>query len=1032
MTSVIQCNRDENVRLDTSLSVWIIEAKGIPIRKRYFCELLLNKVLFCRTSVKCMNEMLFWGEQFSFYDLPPTESVTINLFRESDTKKKRKPDKSIFIGSSVIDLLNVETNTEIEKWVSVFMPGISPKTQQKNSVNNKTEQPFIRVKFTYGTTVVLPLSCYKKLHDFLKKNYMVLTNTLEKVISLKTKDMLAQTLLKILHASGEAHDFLVDVIMNEVKNTPNENLMFRGNSLATKSIDTYMKMVGKIYLQETLGTFILSVYESEEDAEVDPQKILSLNNAILSVNQRNLIKLVEDAWKNIMLSVNFFPVSLQKIFSTVRQRCQIMQLDISKKIVSASLFLRFLCPAILSPSLFQLTSEYPSEKVARTLTLVAKTIQNLANFTRFGSKECYMEILNNFVESEIGNMDLFLQTISNEPRTEDGSDVCTLCTQIDLARELSVTYHLLVTEISKISEENNEKYNELKTILEDITKIHISSPNAEELRLHRPFETVASVCSQPLSAPALRGITSHDYDNRSRYNVIESDENVCSDNSPLLVNMERKNINDKLCYDDTNFSFTEDYVSGCSLVSNDSYLSKGEPLENSRNNGWSNINASVEIDCDNNERFPSLRNKSVSRIAESKRKFDKIPVETQNHKQNERNPYKNPKFVSETYLKSKKKEGSVKDRINMFSQETGKAIGKSPRITGKEKEKELHDTSSIHDASSIHDCPPNNVKEKVVFKKLSTFSKSSELELEQKPIKTKKSSSLSCEEGDEKESFDRSKLVLQSLKKEHKFSDIKSPDQHLNVSLPNNKVSPTSSVDSMRSSNSDSRISSSRGSRISNFSGGSRLSSISESGRGSVETLVSGARLPSESSINKQYVPSTEPRNVCKKINKQQSDLTRHEPPNEVFYSSDHTINFTKDEQKERVLRRYSEMAPNEVKREIDRNNFNRDTMIVAQSREIAQIHSNGFCEILHEGIIEKSRSLTSIYSSSYSSCSYSSDESSSSPEGVLVEGDDLADAFLENETNRSVKKSLNFLMFSFIRKFQPKGLILKSCLSYF
>lgn len=65
--------------------------------------------------------------------------------------------------------------------------------------------------------------------------------------------------------------------------------------------------------------------------------------------------------------------------------------------------------------LFEVTitfPEYPNERSARNLTLVAKTLQTLANFTRFQGKEAFMEFLNDFLEQEAPNMKAFLRAIS--------------------------------------------------------------------------------------------------------------------------------------------------------------------------------------------------------------------------------------------------------------------------------------------------------------------------------------------------------------------------------------------------------------------------------------------------------------------------------------------------------------------------------------------------------------------------------------------------------------------------------------------
>ena len=73
---------------------------------------------------------------------------------------------------------------------------------------------------------------------------------------------------------------------------------------------------------------------------------------------------------------------MRVVLHELRERCSEGRATLSNTLISSFVFLRFLCPAILSPSLFKLCHELPQKDAGRTLTLVAKTLQNLANLTK--------------------------------------------------------------------------------------------------------------------------------------------------------------------------------------------------------------------------------------------------------------------------------------------------------------------------------------------------------------------------------------------------------------------------------------------------------------------------------------------------------------------------------------------------------------------------------------------------------------------------------------------------------------------------
>lgn len=86
----------------------------------------------------------------------------------------------------------------------------------------------------------------------------------------------------------------------------NEHLLFRGNSVATKAIEAYMKLVGEQYLHDTLQDPIQALITSAEDLEVDPFRITNLQSL---PEQRNSLKeQVTAVWEKILQSSRNFPV----------------------------------------------------------------------------------------------------------------------------------------------------------------------------------------------------------------------------------------------------------------------------------------------------------------------------------------------------------------------------------------------------------------------------------------------------------------------------------------------------------------------------------------------------------------------------------------------------------------------------------------------------------------------------------------------------------------------------------------------------
>merc|ERR1711916_401170 len=158
----------------------------------------------------------------------------------------------------------------------------------------------------------------------------------------------------------------------------------------------YAKTIGKNYLVNTLKRLVTLLFSSTEGFEVNPAKADPDDDLVENLN--NLMDWCERFVEQIVQTVDAAPIQFREI-------CQHLQVETAPKfpksqhmVVGGFIFLRFFCPAILSPQQSELANDLPTPEQRRRLVLVAKALQNLSNGVQYGSKEAYLNSFNEFIE----------------------------------------------------------------------------------------------------------------------------------------------------------------------------------------------------------------------------------------------------------------------------------------------------------------------------------------------------------------------------------------------------------------------------------------------------------------------------------------------------------------------------------------------------------------------------------------------------------------------------------------------------------
>ncbi|KAI2381393.1 RasGAP protein [Ophidiomyces ophidiicola] len=271
-----------------------------------------------------------------------------------------------------------------------------------------------------------------------------------RLVSMAEIDSLLQTVMFTIYGnqyeSREEHLLLTmfqSVLTYQFDNTPEYSSLLRQNTPVSRMMTTYTRRgPGQAYLKQVLAEQINSLIELKDvDLEINPLKVYetmvkqiedttgilpdylpkSVTAEVAAANEQvqaiiaPRLKMLSDIANaflgTIIEGLEETPYGIRWICKQIRSLSRRKYPDAQDHtictLIGGFFFLRFINPAIVTPRSYMLIDGTPAEKPRRTLTLIAKMLQNIANKPSY-AKEPYMAKLQPFIHQNKERVNKFL------------------------------------------------------------------------------------------------------------------------------------------------------------------------------------------------------------------------------------------------------------------------------------------------------------------------------------------------------------------------------------------------------------------------------------------------------------------------------------------------------------------------------------------------------------------------------------------------------------------------------------------------
>ncbi|KAI1812442.1 GTPase [Poronia punctata] len=354
-----------------------------------------------------------------------------------------------------------------------------------------------------------------------------------RLVSMSEIDSLLQTVMFTLYGnqyeSREEHLLLTmfqSVLTYQFDTTPEYSSLLRANTPVSRMMTTYTRRgPGQSFLRTVLADRINKLIELEDlDLEINPLKVYERMcqqieeetgslpaslpkgitgeqaaenpqvQAIIEPRLTMLIDIANGFLTTIIDGLEEAPYGIRWICKQIRSLTKRKYPEANDQVICTLIggffFLRFINPAIVTPKSYMLIDGMPADKPRRTLTLIAKMLQNLANKPSY-AKEPYMAKLSPFIQQNKDRVNKFMLDLCE---VQDFYESLEMDNYVALSKkdlELSITLNEVYAMHGLLEKHNSElckdENSHLALIMAELGKAPPQVPRKENRAINLPL-----------------------------------------------------------------------------------------------------------------------------------------------------------------------------------------------------------------------------------------------------------------------------------------------------------------------------------------------------------------------------------------------------------------------------------------------------------------------------------------------------------------------------------------------------------------